>query len=366
MGNSWPYQIKVHNPQQIWKNQRLIDQHPDMFSRNKDGKPNFSMLCYSSQKTFDFLIAGCEAFWSEGKSTLPRWQDHYVSWVTTTSVTLSPFDMPLDCTCEPCQASLKDGGPSKHMGRFVKRMAEEVKRRWPGKKVMYLPYWNYAKCPEDIDFPDNVEIQLCTGPMAGMRDPRERETGVDKDIAAWRGKSPVRIQTWEYSNGITGWSFAPVQYPHVVKDYYAKNRHLIVGSFINGEFLNEWSKTAPTLYCWMKVLWNPDVDVDAILDVFCERMFGKASKAARELLGMMCDRWENTRFSAFRNTGRPDGKGYARTWPPEAVEKMTRLWEQARLEVKDDPIFLQRFEYFTWTFEHFQKEAREHQANAGK
>ncbi|MCY3017975.1 MAG: DUF4838 domain-containing protein [Planctomycetota bacterium] len=365
MGNSWPYQVKVHDPQQIWKNQKLIDQHPDMFSKKKDGKPNFSMLCYSSQKTFDFLIAGCEAVWEKGQFNLPGWQNHGVSWVTSTSVTISPFDQPLDCACEACQSLLRDGGPSKHMARFVKKFAEEVKRRWPGKMVLYLPYWNYAKCPEDVEFPDNVQIQLCTTPFATMKEPKVRE-GIEKNLAAWRKKSPDRVQTWEYSNGVTGWTFAPVQYPHLVKDYYARNRDLIVGSFINGEFLNEWSKTAPTLYCWMKVLWNPDVDVDAIMDVFCERMFGKASKTARELLQLMCDRWENTPFSAFRNTGRPDSGGFAKTWPPETVERMAGLWGQARKELQDDPVALQRFEYFTWTFEHFLKEAQEASANTQK
>jgi hypothetical protein len=77
----------------------------------------------------------------------------------------------------------------------------------------------------------------------------------------------------------------------------------------------------------------------------------------------MCDRWENSRFSAFRNTGRPDSGGFAKTWPPEAVEKMAGLWGQARKELQDDPVALQRFEYFTWTFEHFLKEAQEASGN---
>ncbi len=363
LGNSWPYTIKVHNPQQIWKNQKLIDAHKGMFSRKKDGQPNFSMLCYSSQETFDFLLAGCEAVWDKGQSNLPAWQNHGVSWVTSTCVTISPFDMPLDCACEECQKSLGDGGPSKHLARFVKKFAEEVKRRWPGKMVMYLPYWNYARCPEDVEFPDNVQIQLCTTPFATMKDPPVRE-GIEKNLAAWRKKSPDKVQTWEYSNGVAGWTFAPVQYPHVVKDYYARNRDILAGSFINGEFLNEWSKTAPTVYCWAKVLWNPDVDVDAIMDEFCQRMFGQAGQTTRDLLRLMCDAWEKTPGSAFRNTGRPDSGGFSRTWTPEVVGKMTRLWQQARQELRDDAAALQRFEYLTWTFEHFLKEAQEQWSNA--
>jgi hypothetical protein len=366
MGNSWPYQVKVHDPQQLWKNQAFIDAHKEMFSKKKNGERNFSMLCYSSQETFDFLMAGCEALWDKGTKTIadPKWNKEYASWVTATCVTVSPFDMPLDCACNKCQEVLKTpNGPSRLIALFVKKMAEELKRRWPDKKVMYLPYWNYARCPEDVEFPDNVEIQLCTTPLAKLRDDRSR-MGVENNIRAWRKKSPDRLQTWEYSNDVSNYAFAPAQFPHVVKKYYTENRDLIVGSYLNGQLLNEWSKAAPTMYCWAKVLWNPDVDVDAVMDVMCERMFGKAAKTSRELLGIMCDRWENTNFSAFNNSDRYIPSGFRQTWPRQVVEKMAALWKQAREELKDDNLSLQRFDYFTWTFEDFLKEAKEQQEKA--
>jgi hypothetical protein len=355
MGNSWPYMIKVHEPQSLWRNPKLIEQHKAMFAKKEDGSTNFSMLCYSSQETFDFLMDGCERFWTKGQKT--------ASWVTDTAVTISPSDERVHCYCEKCQ-KLYDprggtfGTASRLMAVFVKKFAEEVKRRWPGKMVMYLPYWNYTMCPDDVELPDNVQIQMCTMPFALMREPGERAT-FEKSFAAWRKKSPNKIQSWEYSNGVTSWTFAPVQYPHVLKDYYSHNRDLLVGSFINGEFLNEWSRTAISLYCWTKVLWNPEVDVDAIMDVYCERMFGKANKTSHELLRMMCDRWEKARWSQGQAVdGRLNSTVYRDTWPPDVVAKMARLWEQARQELQDDPLALQRFEYSTWTFEHFLRESR--------
>ena len=45
---------------------------------------------------------------------------------------------------------------------------------------------------------------------------------------------------------------------------------------------------------------------------------------------------------------------------------MTRLWQQARQELRDDPVALQRLEYWTWTFENFLKEAQGHRPNARK
>jgi hypothetical protein len=43
---------------------------------------------------------------------------------------------------------------------------------------------------------------------------------------------------------------------------------------------------------------------------------------------------------------------------------MAGLWRQARDEIKDDPLSLQRFEYATWTFEYFLKEAKEQWSKA--
>jgi hypothetical protein len=362
MGNSYPYMIKVHDPQQIWKNQALIDAHPTMFCKKASGERNFSVLCYSSPETFDFLLAGCEAFWDQGRLKIPSWHNHWVSWVTTTSVTISPFDEPVGCYCENCRrlydpAGGNFGTASKVMGSFVKKFAEEVKRRWPDKKVMYLPYWNYMLCPQEIDFPDNLEIQMCTEAFALLKQPKTRGM-MEKNMRAWSKKVGGKIQSWEYPHRVGDWNSAPLQYPHLVQDYYRHNRELLVGSFLNGNTLADWSKTAPTLYCFMKILWNPDVDVDAVIDGMCGRMFGKAAGTVREFLQLTTDRWEKTAWSIEQQDyGKLDPPVWRETWPPEVVAKMTRLWKQADSELKDDPLARQRFHYVTWGFESFPEEA---------
>lgn len=361
VGNSWPYMIKVHQPQNFRGDPKRWEQHKAMFQKNKDGSPNYRMLCYSSQETLDYLLAGCERFWNEGKIGGSPW-------VTTTCVTVSPGDYRVDCYCEPCRKLHNPGSvysaASKVMGVFVKKLAEEVERRWPDKKVLYLPYWNYTVCPEEIDFPDNLEIQMCTMAFGLMRQPGPRKL-MENSMRAWSKKVGGRIQTWEYSHRVADWTNALLQYPHLVQDYYRANRDVLVGSFLNGGGISEWSQTAPTLYCWMKVLWNPDVDIDAILDAYCKRMFGKAARTTRELMQLMCDRWQKTRWSrSLGDSGKITTPIFNDNWPPEIVEKMTELWKKTRDELKDDPVSLQRFEYITWTFEAFLKEAEGHWAKA--
>lgn len=357
-GNSWPYVVKVHQPQHFAQNPEKWKKHRGMFSKKTDGSPDFRMLCYSSQEAFDYLIAGCEDFWDKGK--------HDALWVTTTSVTVSPCDYPVNCHCEDCQKLLEPnrnfyGQASVLMGRFVKKFAEEVLRRWPSKKVLYLPYYNYTLCPQEIDFPPNLEIQMCTMAFALMRQHGERAL-MENSLRAWHSKVGGKILTWEYPDRVMMWTYAPLQFPHLVQDYYRKNRTILAGSFLNGhDSLAQWSVAAPTLYCWLKILWNPDVDINAIFDQFCQRMFGPAAGDMRELIQLMSDRWEKSNWSKPQgDSGRLDPIIFNEIWPPEVVSKMIWLWSRARRQLVHSPLLLQRFEYVTMTFKVFVNEAHTH------
>ena len=363
-GNSWPYMIKVHQPQNFERNPKRWESHKAMFQKKEDGAPDYRMLSYTSQEALDYLLQGCEDVWDNGKPTAA------VPWVTTMSVTISPGDNRVECTDNNCRHLIEPnkhpfGDASKLMGMFVNKFASEVKQRWPTKKVLYLPYYNYTLCPEDIDFPDNLEIQMCTIAFALMKQPEQREL-MEQSLRCWSKKVDGKILTWEYPHRVINWTTAPVQYPHLVQDYYRKNRDILAGSFLNGgNSISEWSTAALTLYCWMKILWNPDVDVDAMIQTYCKRMFGKASGTMHELYLLMCDRWEKTEWTQIqRDNGRLLPAVFAETWPPDVTEKMAGLWRQAREELKDDPVSLQRFEYVTWTFEYFLKEAEEQWAKA--
>ncbi len=355
-GNSWPYQIKVHEPQRLWrKGTAWLEANKEMFALKKDGTRNFSMLCYSSPKTLDYLLKGCEERW-DGRD----YPDVFPSWVTATCVTVSPADLPYDCHCPACRATMAKGGASLLVGLFVKRVCEEVKKRWPGKKVIYLPYWNYQKCPEAVDFPDNLEVQLCTtgGPMALMRQPGARRA-TETNLRAWSAKLAGRpITLWDYSDRGSGWTYGPVQYPHIVCDFYRANRDHVAGVFINGGVASDWTTSAPTLYIWMKALWNPDLDVDAVLDEMCRRLYGKAAETARELLRLECERWESAPWSrGLEDAGRIPPKLFRDIWPADVVARMKALRDKALAQLADDPVARQRFLYWTWTFDAFVEDA---------
>ena len=247
------------------------------------------------------------------------------------------------------------------MALFAKRMCEAVKKRWPDKKVIYLPYWNYQECPTKLDFPDNlvVQVAMTTWPMP-LRAQDEILQGSIGTLRAWRSKACLPITMWDYC---VGWTYGPYQYPHIVRDFYPKVKDIVSGVFINGENLGEWTNTAPTLYVWMKSMWNPDLDVDAVLDEMCRRLFGKASATAREMVRLECDLWEK---GAWRDSrvkvpgGWPVPKRlFGIAWTPDHVQKLKAFYKKAMDEMSDDAAAKQRFAYWTWTFDAFVKDAKE-------
>jgi hypothetical protein len=363
-GNSWPYKIKVHNPQQIWKNQKLVDTHPELFKLKQDGTRHYSQLCYGNPNTLAFLLAGCDAVWGNNKDAMAPWCNQYVSWVTSTCVTLSPFDLPLDCCCENCSKfdDPKNGNrskPSMLLGVFLQKFAGEVKKRWPDKRVIYLPYWNYDQCRKELTYPDNVLFMSSqtTYPMA-LNAQKENFDEAIQRLRDFRAQACDLVTIWDYC---IAWSYGPHQYPHLLRKYHQAIRGISAGTFLNGMTLGEWTTTAPTMYVWMRCLWNPDIDVDAVMDEMCKRLYGKAADTTLQLMKLECDVWEKgawTKDRIYQPGGWPVPRRlFPVVFTPDVVKRLEALHNKALAELADDPVARQRFLYWNWTFDAFLKDA---------
>lgn len=223
-GISWPFQISVHT------------------------LPVSEELPLCSQELIDYMLKGAADYWEHNE----RW----AWWVTPESIHVSYPDRGVNIihVKEEFRQFVKGGtwDRSSHvMGLTVKMLAEEVKRRWPDKKVVYLPYWDYVTAP-DLEFPDNLEIQLClthTDGMAGMAEPGKRARN-DANIRNWSEKAGGRIGLWDYAGVGHTCTFAPTQHPHLIQAFYQQHRDRLAGSFMDTSSVALWSKGAPTMYVW--------------------------------------------------------------------------------------------------------------------
>lgn len=351
MGNSWPVSLAVHTPRGWGK--LYGKDHPEVMQKRKDGTRDDTMLCYGNPKTLETHMEVLSRVFDKGEKIT----DGDDITIRDNSITVSPWDAGIACYCDDCRKlwDEKSGGlgeASRVLGEFVAKLGREVKKRWPDKTIIFLPYVNYTLAPKGIEFPDNVEVQLCG--MAGLACYKEPATLkiYQNNIDTWRKLTNRRVQTWDYACWPEESTKAPYLYPHVVKSYYQANRDKIIGTFINGTD-DHWPRSHLSLYAWLKCLWNPDFDVDAAMDEFATRMFGPASAPMRELVRLQCDGWKKSRW--------PDGAFsakavYTYSFPKATIERMKALLAEARKLIGDDPVLKQRLDYYERAFADFYAE----------
>jgi len=351
-GSSWPVRVQVHKPD--WSSDEYLRRtRPEVFQLRKDGSRQFDVLCYGNPMTLQTYLEGIQNH-IDGKT--PR----YAPVSASGAITVSPADVELACYCADCRALWDDdggqyGAASRVMAAFVDHLARAVLDRWPERQftIIYLPYLNYTAAPDGIHFPGNVEVQLCGMPGLAMYKEQVVRVAEQANIDKWIDATGRRIQNWHYSAWPAHKTAAAYQYVHVIRDFYQANRDKTVGTFINGEF-NHWPRQHISLYCWMKLLWNPDFNVDAAMNEFTRRMFGPAAATMRELLAAQLDDWEQSQWSG----GRLSPRGvYGVSFTPDRVERIKALLTKARQQADKDPLTLARLDYYASGMQAFFDEA---------
>lgn len=370
-GRSWQNRISCHTP--IDWHKYYAKDHPEYFQLRADGKRDFSMLCYSNPATLQrYLITIEEYYAGKYKDAKGRVIPGAWGWFPPDEyrTAVSPNNTPVVCYCPLCRAKWdKEAGSlgeaSLIVADFVLRLAKEVKKRWPDKTVTYLAYSNYARPPKGIKFPGNVEVHICGMPaIANYKEP-EIARSEQEIIDGWFEISGRKLQNWHYICWPDDSTAAPYLFPHVIKDFYLRNREKSIGTFISGSG-NHWPRHHITLYCWMKVLRNPEFDVDSAIDEYCRRMYGAAEKTMRKLIKLQTDGWEKSRWSSLPpGHNVPPKLVHEETYLPSTVRKMKALLQEAKKTATDE-FLMKRVEYYAGPFKAFFKESEEYHSGTGR
>ena len=355
-GKSWPFEA-VHHGARIYEFIRNVPKANEaVLAVNKDGSRNPQLLCYSAPETLAFYVDGLDRAWGKGDAG-PR-----PGGVRPSSVTVwAPLDiggrsLGEDCHCPACRDTLAKGGEELLMGLFVKRLCEQVKRRWPDRTVIYVP-WAIPECPREVQFPGNLAVSHLNLDVMGLMQQPAVRRGEEGRLRDWSAKSDRPVHTWIDFASPSDWTYGPVQFPHLVQDFYSKNRRFLAGTSVLSYGGACFLTAAPTYYVWNRVLWDPDLNVDAALDEMCRRLFGAGATSARELLQLQCERWEGTALSRPLRVGenRIPPRLFREIWPPHVVARMKALRDQALAEIQrtGDAAARKSFLYWTWEFDAF-------------
>jgi len=203
------------------------------------------------------------------------------------------------CSCEKCQEQVDYSGDprgwfSDYVANAAVKAANAIAQDLPDAKIVQSAYEHYGLPPQKIEkYPSNLIVAISQH-RSGLVDVKSVDEAM-KLVDDWQKKRPGGVAFQRYYNTFAD-SVVPCFFPHAavanikaMKDADGKYGVPVLGEMhYGGNSGNKW------WYCLMeyitaRTLWNPGLDVDTLLDDFCQASFGPAAKPMRKYLALLED-----------------------------------------------------------------------------
>ena len=195
------------------------------------------------------------------------------------------------CQCSRCAAvDAEEGSPAGSLLRFVNAVASDIEEEFPHVAVSTLAYGHTRKPPRHVRPRHNVIVQLCSTDCSFSRpltDPQNR--GFHNDVVGW-SKICNRIYIWDFATNLSNHLL-----PHPNLRVLGPNirffaDHKVKGLFTQGAYCTSGAEMAE-LRAWVlaKLLWNPTLDAQKLIDEFLDGYYGLAGRHIGEYLKLTHD-----------------------------------------------------------------------------
>ncbi len=276
-----PYGIEAaHGMDTITDNEALFAKHPDWYAF-VGGKRVFQRgannhLCYSNeeliQETVRYVRAAFDQYKMEVVSVMPP--DGY------TSICQCPL-----CSGKDSPEREQRGLASDYIWGFVNRVAKEVRKTHPDKKVLNSAYGIYSLPPLTIDkLEPNVVVSIVGGRRPMNNKPDDQED-CRKLRESWLPKTSNPLIIFEnYPLTDRGW-YLPAFTPHSLGKSINATKGISQGEDIWLSMLQQFEKQPDLglnhfmVYFTQRMYWGGQAaDVDALFREYCRLFYGPAEQ----------------------------------------------------------------------------------------
>ena len=272
----------VHSFVSLVSQEEYFDTHPEYFSEidgKRTGRYLYSQLCMTNEDVFQIALKKVRGWLEENPDA------RIVSVSQNDSFIIESY-----CTCPSCKAIIdEEGAPMGPMLRFVNRIADSLKVDHPEVAVDLLAY-QYSVTPPSKTVPrDNVIVRYCTGGCNGHSIAECPNNAVARqNIENWH-RICNRIYVWDYTTNFAQY-LCPFPNFYTLKDninFFKDNG--VKGVFEQGMYQGGVSGEFGELraYVLAKLLWNPSLDTDALIDGFMGAYYGAGAPKVREYFDWM-------------------------------------------------------------------------------
>ena len=267
----------VHTFQKLVPWQTYFAAHPEYFAL-MNGQRIIDQPCLSRPEVFDIAV-------TKLREEMAAQPDKLI-W------SVSQNDNSSYCQCPDCRKIIdEEGSPAGPVIRFVNRVAA----LFPDKTISTLAYQYSRPAPRLTQPAPNVQVMLCTielnRSLPILEDPSSR-TFVG-DLRDW-SRICANLYLWDYTVNFSH-HVSPFPNLHVLQPNirlfvrYGVRRHFQQTNTSPGHESSELKS-----YVLARLLWNPEIDADAVMNEFLNGYYGKAGPLIRRYIDALQSALERT------------------------------------------------------------------------
>ena len=255
----------VHTFNPLLPSEQYGETHPEYYALiNGERRPGrHSQWCLTNPEVFEIVAARIDSIFQANPG------------MKTISVSQNDGNDTY-CTCPECKAVDEyEGSPSGNLIRFMNKLAE----RFPDKEFSTLAYLYSVQPPQHVKPLPNVNIMLCDIDCRREVPLTENESGKEfmKALEGW-GKISNNIFVWDYGinfdNLVSPFPNFHILQPNMLE--FKKNGATMLFEQVNGNRGTDFAELRA--YVIAKLMWDPEQDVEALIDEFMEGYYGEAAR----------------------------------------------------------------------------------------
>jgi hypothetical protein len=207
------------------------------------------------------------------------------------------------CECDNCQAiATREESEAGPVVWFVNQVAERVKDEFPDKYIGTLAYQYTRKPPKTIKPVDNVVIRFCSIECCFAHDFLTCPQNVSfvEDMKGW-AKIAKNVYIWDYVVDFSNYVMPFPNFAVLQPNIQTLRDHNAIGIMEQAAYQSRGGDFSELkAYLISKLLWNPEVKVEPIIDDFMYGFYGRSGQYIREYFdlaqGLVS---ENTHFDIW-------------------------------------------------------------------
>jgi hypothetical protein len=276
MGANEQYGSLHHGQRHLTEHPGQRAAHPEYYVQLANGKRD------TESKTANACLSS-EGFFKETVAYARLLFDHY----DIPIISVMPHDGFTHCQCDKCRDQITldrgaSGLSSDYVWNFVMRVANELAKTHPNRKVFCGAYSSYRLPPLSIDkLPDNVWVQITNGrPIRELDEEIHQSTAELRQQWLAKTQNPLSV-TLNYTPFTNRGAYRPQYWPHVIARGIAACQDEVwredvwLSSGKGGLHHPGMSHLNP--YIISRFWWDPDQDVDALLEEYYRLFYGPAA-----------------------------------------------------------------------------------------